>query len=215
MKADRSSQDNPLAFPLSLQEAKGPEVEGPSRFARALKRARFARGWTQAKLASQLTIPKRSIVSWETGERIPSIGMVMLLLDALFPDEELSLHRELITAYIVDDLEHLEQRRGSQRDQDDPLLQRMQYVMAQVMQPSPSATQARPAIGHQESSGQTDEQLEEREPSLSQEKVDEQQALEPLFTLMAQLRQHPELIPVARDFIRELASEEHPNENWF
>lgn len=113
MKADYSSQDNPLAFHLSLEEAKGPKVEGPSRFARALKRARFARGWTQAKLAAQLAIPKRSIVSWETGERIPSVGMVMLLLDVLFPGEELSLHHELITAFIVDDLERLERRRDS------------------------------------------------------------------------------------------------------
>jgi transcriptional regulator with XRE-family HTH domain len=205
MKADRSSQDNSLAFPLSLEEAKRPEVEGPSRFARALKRARFARGWTQARLAVQLAIPKRSIVSWETGERIPSVGMVMLLLDALFPGEELSLHRELITAYIVDDLERLEQRRDSQRDQDDLLLQRMQRVMAQVLQLPPSVTQARPVVEHQEASGQADEQLKDYEPSWPQEKVDEQQALESLFALMAQLRQHPELIPVARDFIRELA----------
>jgi transcriptional regulator with XRE-family HTH domain len=179
VKADRSLQDNSLIFPLSFEEAKGPEVEGPSRFARALKRARFARGWTQARLAAQIAIPKRSIVSWETGERIPSVGMVMLLLDALFPGEELSLHRELITAYIVDDLERQEQRRDSQRDQDDPLLQRVQRVMAQVLQLPPSASQARPAIERQESSEQSDEQLEEREPSRPQEKVDEQQALEP------------------------------------
>ncbi len=208
MKADHSSQDNPLAFPLSLEETAGPEVEGPSRFARALKRARFARGWTQARLAGQLAIPKRSIVSWETGERIPSIGMVMLLLDALFPGEDISFQRELITAYIVDDLERQEQRRDAQRGQDDPLLQRVQRVMAEVLQLPTSATQARPAIGRQEASEQPDEQLEERELSRPQEKVDEQQALEPLFALMAQLRQHPELIPVTHDFIRELAPEE-------
>ncbi len=181
MKAD-FSENNTLAFPLSLSaETTGPEVEGPSRFARALKRARFARGWTQAKLAAQLAIPKRSIVSWETGERIPSVGMVMLLLDALFPGEELSFQRELITAYIVDDLERQEQRRDSQHGQGDPLLRRVQRVMAQVLQ------------------------LPTTRP---QEKVDEQQALEPLFALMAQLRQHPELIPVTRDFIRELAPDE-------
>jgi transcriptional regulator with XRE-family HTH domain len=208
MKAD-FSENNTLAFPLSFRgEAAGPEVEGPSRFARALKRARFARGWTQAKLAAQLAIPKRSIVSWETGERIPGVGMVMLLLDALFPDEELSFHRELITAYIVDDLERQEQRRDAQRGQDDPLLQRVQRVMAQVLQFPMSATQARPSIGHQEASVQADEQSEEREPSRPQEKVDEQQALEPLFALMAQLRQHPELILVTRDFIRELVPDE-------
>ncbi len=208
MKAD-FSENNALAFPLSLSaETAGPEVEGPSRFARALKRARFAKGWTQATLAAQLAIPKRSIVSWETGERIPGVGMVMLLLDALFPGEELSFHRELITAYIVDDLERQEQRRDSQRGQDDPLLQRVQRVMAQVLHLPMNATQATPAIGHQETSDQADEQLEEREPSRPQEKVDEQQALEPLFALMAQLRQHPELIPVTRDFLRELAPDE-------
>ncbi len=205
MKADHFSQNTSLAFPLSLEEAAGPEVEGPSRFARALKRARMARGWTQARLAAQLAIPKRSIVSWETGERIPSVGMVMLLLDALFPGEELSFQRELITAYIVDDLERKAQRRDAQRGQDDPLLQRVQRVMAQVLQLPMSATQARPAIGHQEASVQAGEQVEEREPFRPEVQVDEQQALEPLFALMAQLRQHPELIPVTRDFIRELA----------
>ena len=209
MKADRSPQDNSLAFPLSLSgETTGPEVEGPTRFARALKRARFARGWTQARLAAQLAIPKRSIVSWETGERIPSIGMVLLLLDALFPGEELSLHRELATAYIVDDLERQEQRRGSQRGQGDPLLQRVQRVMAQVKQFATSAAPVRPAIGNQGLVAQVDEQAEEHEPSQHQEKVDEQHALEPLFALMDQLRQHPALIPVARDFLRELAPDE-------
>ncbi len=203
MKADRSSQDNTLAFPSSLEEARGPEVEGPSRFARALKRARFARGWTQAILAAQLAIPKRSIVSWETGERIPSVGMVMLLVDALFPNEDLSLNRELITAYVVDDLERLELRRGSQRDQDDPLLERIQRVKEQALRFPPSASQASTAIG--EVLGQAKEQLEAHEPSRLQKKVDEQQALEPLFALIEQLRQHPELISVARDFIRELA----------
>src|SRR6266851_4226101 len=181
MKADRSSQDNSLAFPLFLEETAGPEVEGPSRFARALKRARFARGWTQARLAAQLAIPKRSIVSWETGERIPGVGMVMLLLDALFPGEELSFQRELITAYIVDDLERQEQRRDSQRGQGDPLLQRVQRVMAQVLQLPMSTTQARPARGYQVEEEQVGKQADEREPPRPQEKVDEQQGLEPLF----------------------------------
>jgi hypothetical protein len=124
-----------------------------------------------------------------------------------FPSEELSLNRELITAYIVDDLEHLEQRRGSQRGLDDPLFQRMQRVMTEVLQLSSKASQARPAVDYQEASEQTDERLEERRPPWPIEKVDEQQALEPLFALMARLRQHPELIPVASDFIRELATD--------
>lgn len=207
MKADHFSQDNSLTFPLSLEETAGPEVEGPSRFARALKRARFARGWTQAKLAGQLAIPKRSIVSWETGERIPSVGMVMLLLDVLFPDEGLSFQRELITGYIVDDLERQEQRRDAQGGQGDPLLQRVRRVMAEVLQ-LPTSVSQRPELGRKAAMAQADEQVEERDPLQPQEKVDEQQALEPLFALMAQLRQHPELIPVTRDFLRELAPDE-------
>jgi transcriptional regulator with XRE-family HTH domain len=207
MKADRSSQDSSLAFPLSLPtETTGPEVEGPTRFARALKRARFARGWTQARLAAQLAIPKRSIVSWETGERIPSVGMVVLLLDALFPGEDLTLHRELITAYIVDDLERQGQRRDLQSSQNDPLLQRIQRVIAEVLQLSMSAAQARPVIGQMKASEQADDQLRDHELLRHHEKADEQQALEPLFVLIEQLRRHPELIPVASDFIRELAS---------
>ncbi|MBV9688673.1 MAG: helix-turn-helix transcriptional regulator [Ktedonobacteraceae bacterium] len=206
MKADHFSQNDSLAFSFSFrEEVAGPEVEGPSRFARALKRARFARSWTQAKLAKQLAISKRSIVSWETGERIPSVGMVILLLDALFSDEELSLHRELVTAYIVDDLERQEQRRDPQRDPDDPLLLRVQRVMAQVLQLSLRATQARPVMGNQVAEKQADDQLGEHEPLRPQGKADNQQVLEPLFALMTQLGQHPELIPVARDFIRELA----------
>lgn len=206
MEADRSSQNDSLAFPLSLrEETAGPEVKGPSRFARALKRARFARGWTQARLAAQLAISKRSIVSWETGERIPGVGMVVLLLDALFPDEEFSLHRELITAYIVDDLERHEQRRDPQRRHDDPLPQRVQRVIELVLQLPERPAQAGPAQGYQAAEEQATSQWEERELIQPQKEANNQQALEPLFTLMAQLRQHPELIPVARDFIRELA----------
>jgi transcriptional regulator with XRE-family HTH domain len=208
MKADYSSHNNALAFPLSLEEAASPEVEGPTRFARALKRARFARGWTQANLSAQLAIPKRSIVSWETGERIPSVGMVLLLLDALFPGEELSLHRELFTAYIVDDLERQEQRRDAQRDQDDPLRQHVQRVLMQMAQLPTSARSAQSEASQEEATATADEQGEQREPSPQKMRGDEQHALEPLFALMAQLRQHPELIPVVGDFVRELA----PNE---
>jgi transcriptional regulator with XRE-family HTH domain len=201
MKADDLSQNQALTFPLSLPAATpGLEVEGPTRFARALKRARFARGWTQARLAAQLAIPKRSIVSWETGERIPSVGMVMLLLDTLSPGEELSLHRELVTAYIADDLERQEQRREHQPNRDDPLVQRVQHVMAQVLQLPTSTTQAEPLTGHLVA--------EEQEPSRPHTKREDQHALEPLFALIEQLRQHPELIAVARDFIHELTRSE-------
>src|SRR5258708_20693 len=128
-------------LPFSLKDAKGPQASGPSRFARALKEARFARGWTQAELAAQIPVPKRSIVSWETAERLPSIGTVILLLDTLIPGEELSLHRELLCAYIADDLERQESRKGQQQF-GDAFLQRLHSVVERVLQLPTRATVA-------------------------------------------------------------------------
>ena len=181
---------------FSLQEARGPRVDGPSRFARALKQARFARGWTQAALAVQLAIPKRAITSWETAERLPSIGMVILLLDVLAGEEELSLNRELLGAYVVDDLE----RQAQRRDRENPLALRVHRVIRRMMQlPAGSlATSSRSEsqIAREEANRDVEET---REPSPQED------GLEPLFALMNQLHQHPELIPVTRDFLRELA----------
>lgn len=206
MEDDHFSQNDSLAFPLSFEEeTAGPEVQGPSRFARALKRARFARGWTQTRLAAQLAITKRSVVSWETGERIPSVGIVVLLLDVLFPDDVFSLHRELLCAYIVDDLERQGQRRDPQHHQNDLLLQRAQRMIELVLQLPKGTTQERSAQEYRAVKEQITSQWEEDEPLQPEKEANDQEVLEPLFTLMAQLRQHPELIPVARDFIRELA----------
>jgi transcriptional regulator with XRE-family HTH domain len=187
MKAEHFFHDTGFAF--SLEEATGPRVNGPSHFARALKRARFAKGWTQAELAKQLLVPKRSITSWETAERIPSIGTVMLLLDVLTDEDELSLNQELLCAYVVDDLERQAQR------QSGSLSGRIQRVIRRVLQLPARSTEPQIAGGK---AGDTFEGT--REPPLREGD------LEPLFALMAQLHQHPELIPVARDFIRELAS---------
>lgn len=208
MKAD-FSENKTLAFPLSLSaETTGPEVEGPTRFARALKRARFARGWTQAKLAEQLSITKRSIVSWETGARIPSVGMVVLLLDAFSPAHELSLHQELLCAYILDDLEREARRKDVEHRKDDLLLQRVQRVMGEVLQLPKRAAMAEPEPPGQVVEVEVVPQWEEREPPQPTPQAGIELALEPLFTLMTQLHQHPELIPVARDFIRELAPDQ-------
>jgi transcriptional regulator with XRE-family HTH domain len=202
MKTEHSLPNKDLAFPFSLEETTGPQVSGPSRFARALKQARFAKGWTQAELAKQLSMPKRSIVSWETAERLPSIGIVVILLDALRSTEELSLHHELLCAYIVDDLERQENRKDRKSYQDNPLLQRIQSMIGRVLELSTRATMG--------SSSKEQECVKEQPSSqvygpLQSHIMSEQQTMEPLFALMNQLHQHPELISVARDFIRELA----------
>ncbi len=76
-------------------------------------------------------------MSWETGARIPHVGMVVLLLDGLLPDEELSLHQELLCAYIVDDLEREACRKDPQRSPDEALLQRVRRVVELVLQLPP------------------------------------------------------------------------------
>lgn len=201
MNTDRSLQmDN---FSFSLENAPGPQASGPSRFARALKEARFARGWTQAKLAAQISVPKRSIVSWETAERLPSIGMVIVLLDTLIAKEDLSLHHTLLCAYIADDLERQENRKDQQQS-EGALLQRLHRLRERVLQ---LPTRKPGDLSSHQSKNAGDHAATQEHTSPQTQQMSEQQALEPLFGLMAQLQQHPELITVARDFIHELVPE--------
>lgn len=203
MENKRSLQNDLLAF--SLEGAAGPEIDAPSRFARALKRARFRKGWTQEKLAAQLAMTKRTIVSWETATRIPSIGMVLALL-AVLSDSELSLHHELLYSYILDDLEDQIQRKDPEGRQKSFLARQLHQVLSQVEHLA--ADQAQP------SRPQSPVPTEGREPGTLAAQQGEVQvgalgspSLEPLFTLLDQLRQHPDLIPVANDFVHELAPE--------
>jgi transcriptional regulator with XRE-family HTH domain len=188
-----SNHSSPVS--LSLEGAAGPEVVAPTRFARALKRARMARGWTQAELAKRISLTKRAIVSWETAERIPSIGMVVLLLDVLIPEDDLSLHRELTTAYVADDLE----QQGSRKEPGSPFVRRVQRVLERVLQLPIRDMSALPGtrrIAEEEALDTPEETCEPPQKAGS---------LEPLFALMERLHQHPDLIPVANDFVRELA----------
>ncbi len=200
METKHLAPNNTLAF--SLEGAAGPEIDAPSRFARALKQARFRKGWTQAKLAAHLTITKRALVSWETATRIPSIGMVMVLLNVL-SEGELSLSHELLSSYILDDLENQVQRKDPEGHQKDAFVRQLQQVISRVEQMA--ADQERPA------SRQMVQMTETHVLSTADEQREEIQVrpldappLEPLFALLDQLHQHPDLIPVANDFVREL-----------
>lgn len=205
METDHPSH-NKADLSFSLQDAAGPPIEAPSRFARALKRARFARGWTQTRLAEQLAITKRSIISWETATRIPGVGMVILLIDVL-STEGLSLHHELLCAYILDDLERHLQRKEPESHHKDTFSYHLQHVISQVEQiavvgqeqPSPYPP-ARVTEAPQPSS--VDDQTGKHRSQSTDE-----HALEPLFALLDQLHRHPEFISVVRDFLRELAPE--------
>lgn len=201
MKNNQPVQNNILAF--SLEGATGPEIDAPSRFARALKQARARKGWTQTQLAAHLDMTKRTIVSWETAARTPSIGMVMYLLDVLL-EGELSLSHALLSSYILDDLEHQIQRKDPKGLQQDALARQLRRVISHVehlaenrgqsslpQSPTPPEPQSLSTAGDQQG------QIQTRSSDLS--------LLQPLFSLLDQLRQHPDLIPVASDFIRELA----------
>jgi len=195
MNPDHASYTNDLT--LSFKEATAPEVNGPSRFAKALKQARFARGWTQEDLAEKVPTPKRAIVSWETAERIPSMGMVVLLLNTLTLEDELSLHHELITAYIADDLE----RQGQRKDQKSPFLQRVQRVRERVLQLPERSTRAEPDT-------RVAEEPSASTPTSVHDLPQKTNELERLLALLIRLQRHPDLIAVADDFIRELAPRE-------
>ncbi|SRR5579884_3361902 len=194
METNQLSPNNTLSF--SLDGATGPQVVAPTRFARALKQSRMARGWTQAEMARKLSLSKRAVVSWETAERVPGIGIVVLLLDVFISEGELPLHHELVTAYVADDLEHQAHR----KDPESAFVRRVQRVLERVARLSPRNTSTRSAAPRiaEEKVPYTPHETQE----LPQQQTD---TLEPLFALIEQLRLHPDLIPVANDFVRELA----------
>src|SRR5579863_4813280 len=65
-------------------------------FPERLQNSRLQRGWKQARLAEELGVKLRTLISWETGERVPTVGIVVRL-GAL-------LETDLLTPYIEDDL---------------------------------------------------------------------------------------------------------------
>ena len=53
-----------------------------------IKEARQAAGLSQAKMATILEIPKRTIESWETGERKPPVYVEKLIVEKLMQMSE-------------------------------------------------------------------------------------------------------------------------------
>lgn len=176
-----------------------------ARFPLALKKARLAKQLKQETLAAQLHVKLRTLVSWETGTRLPSIGMVILL--SLLLTEDLDLSSDLLLAYIADDLAR------QAHTQDDEFRTLALHTLEQL-----SLLQTR---GH--------DQEQEREPHLSlfgnqsredtqEDHLDQRQIwqqdhqyegiagdpLQQLFAVLETLRTHPELISVVQDFLREV-----------
>ena len=176
------------------------------RFPLALKKARLARQLKQETLAERLHVKLRTLVSWETGTRIPSIGMVVLL--SLLLTDDLELSNDLLRAYIIDDLAH------QVRLQEDHELRERAMQAIQLLHSIPSRAneqreEAKPLLADDLMHDDRSQERAEGERTLwQQQQVQEgmtEDALEQLFSILELLRQQPGLIPVAYGFLREMA----------
>lgn len=180
----------------------------PSRFPLALKKARLAKQWKQETLAAHLHVKLRTLVSWETGTRIPSIGMVILL--SLLLTDGLDLSNDLLLASIADDLTH----QTHSQDNDDfrtlalcvreqvSQLQARGHERDQEHEPHLSLFGNQPREGRQ-TYHLDHQEIGQQEPHAAGTTDD---PLQQLFTVLETLRTHTELIPVVQDFLHEVAT---------
>jgi transcriptional regulator with XRE-family HTH domain len=175
------------------------------RFPIALKQARLARQLKQETLAAQLHVKLRTLVSWETGTRIPSVGMVALLSQVLA--EDFDLEHDLVRAYIADDL-----ARQTYLQKNEQFRQLALYTLEQFQARGHQLEQHRENLslpGNRREEGgleQRADQVESRQQghSLDQATGD---PLRQLFIVLDTLREHTELLPVVQDFLEEVTAQ--------
>lgn len=181
----------------------------PQYFPRALKDVRLARHLKQEALAALLHVNERTLASWLTGERLPTISMVLYLNRQLFGDD--TLDTPLMRAYLRDDLHwqlNLQQDEQIRREMQAILAGLEQREQANEAEAAPEeelplplfggpAEQASEA-GRHAGKGQDDS----ASPTLVQGTGNE--ALQQLFALLDVLRGDPALVPVVQDFLREI-----------
>lgn len=159
------------------------DLETESKFPQALKNMRLAKRLKQRVLADLIGVKERTLASWETGERIPTIGSVIILNAALSSSP---LERtELLLAYIQDDLyrqqkkfdsKFLEETFKELRSMPQEEAERIETQEAQTIQPAPQV--AKTAIDG---------------------------SLQQLFSLIEKLQQQPAMLPVVNDFLKEIS----------
>ena len=173
-------------------------TRGQPRFPLALKKARLARQLKQETLAERLHVKLRTLVSWETGTRIPSIGIVVLL--SLLLTNDLEMSNDLLRAYIIDDLAHQVRLRA---------MQAIQLLHSIPSRANEQREEAKPLLADDLMHDDRYQERAEGERTLwQQQQVQEgmtEDALEQLFSILELLRQQPGLIPVAYGFLREMA----------
>lgn len=180
-------------------------VRDQLRFPLALKRARLARQLKQETLAAQLHVKLRTLVSWETGTRLPSVGMVALLSLLLIGD--LRANNDLFLAYVADDLAR---QADSQEDEEFRA-----HALSALQQLSQYQTRGRgqeqegnlrlSLLGDQSGADEQAHHLDDQATQPPGETTGS--LLQKLFTILETLRNHPELISVAQDFLHEVVPE--------
>ncbi len=179
------------------------ETTAVSRFALAFKHARLTKRWKQEDLAKALHIKLRTVVSWETGTRLPSAGIVFLLC-MLFQDQggaaDLFQH-DLFISYLLDDLQ-----RQMQVHPDRAFSELVNQGVQRLLSVSSVADQP-PPVWEREELPLPLEQAQRNEQNAVELSAQSEQGatLEHLFTLFEHLREHPELIAVVNDFLHEVA----------
>ena len=176
-------------------------------FPPALKKARLARQLKQETLAAQLHIKLRTLVSWETGARIPSVGMVALLSQILLGSFD--LESDLMLAYIADDLAR---QTHLQKNEQFHQLARQTIEQVQTRGRKPEQQQGSGLSLFENQPGKEEqEQRKDEIKTWRQEQRDDgarHDPLQQLFSVLETLREHTELLPVVQEFLHEVTQTE-------
>jgi transcriptional regulator with XRE-family HTH domain len=180
----------------------------PTHFPVVLKQERLARHLKQEVLAAQLHISERTLVSWETGARLPPVGMVLYLSRRLLGNERLD--NDLMRAYLLDDLAW-----QLSLQQDEAILGDLQEAFVGLEQ-SNEAEQQETRVEHPlvlfEGSAVTGDGMSGKEHREGQVKAlpgvagksGGDEAVLGLLAVLDALRREPSLVSVVLDFLREM-----------
>jgi transcriptional regulator with XRE-family HTH domain len=164
-------------------------------FPTRLQQSRLQRGWKQATLADALGVKRRTVISWEAGERIPPVGVVVRLSTLLKTD--------LLTPYIADDL--LRQY-GQALPQEQSLLPNGLAALLQEPGVNEAEGSTQSLSGHEEplEDNLTIQRSEDNSPSPD---LAPAPAWHNLFALLDLLHTQPDLIRVTLDFLQEMTDD--------
>lgn len=182
-------------------------VYAQAQFPQTLKTLRLARHWKQGYLAKRLHVNPRTLISWEAGERLPSVGMVVLLGWLLEEPARpnLLVQSQLLHSYTLDEL-----RRQAQKDVEWRGL--AEEALVQLTNAT-AGEEGRQAGGDKRDVFLLDQLAEQPQIRFelqagqnAQQEANPGERLQQLFALLEQLQRQPELIPVVQDFLRQLAT---------